>query len=233
MLKTQYIEDDLQEIGIDEAGRGCLWGPLVAGAVMWPPPESWTDPHKDVMKLIKDSKKISPKKREKIYDLICSLALSWGVGVVDACDIDKRGATWANQTAFRRALDDIKAKQSKVKPYRVLIDGVLPLSLIKEGETQITIVDGDAEYLSIAAASIIAKVYHDRWLEKWCVANKDTAEKYDLLSCKGYGTAKHRSGILEHGYTELHRKLYLRKLIPDIVVERYLFEDEETEVLSF
>lgn len=224
MLKARYIEDSVEEIGVDEAGRGCLWGPLVAGAVLWPSSDLWTENHKDVMKLIKDSKKISPKKREKIYESICSLAV-WGVGVVDACDIDKYGATWANQTAFRRALDNLQSKQ-KVEG-RILIDGILPLANIKDGETHVTIVDGDAEYLTIAAASIIAKVYHDRWLREWCEQedNKVDATRYDLLSCKGYGTAKHRAGILEHGYTGLHRKLYLRKLVPDIVVERFVFDD--------
>jgi len=227
MLKSRYIEDTVEEIGIDEAGRGCFWGPLVAGAVLWPSPEKWTDDHRDVMKLIKDSKKISPKKRDKIYDTICSLAF-WGVGVVDACDIDKYGATWANQAAFRRALEDLKIKYKRENPSRILIDGVLPLASLKEGETQVTIIDGDADYLSIAAASIVAKVYHDRWLQEWCKNEKNTvdAQRYDLLSCKGYGTAKHRAGILEHGYTDLHRKLYLRKLLPDIVVERYLFQDD-------
>ena len=227
MLKTRYIEDTLEEIGIDEAGRGCFWGPLVAGAVLWPPAEEWTDDHTNVMKLIKDSKKISPKKREKIYDTICSLA-SWGVGVVEASDIDRYGATWADQTAFRRALDNLYSTHDSENPSRILIDGILPLASTKEGETQITIIDGDAEYLSIAAASIVAKVYHDRWLQEWCKEESHIvdAERYDLMSCKGYGTAKHRAGILQHGYTNLHRKLYLRKLLPDIVVERYLFQDD-------
>jgi ribonuclease HII len=81
--------------------------------------------------------------------------------------------------------------------------------------------------LSIAAASILAKVAHDTWVVNWCKDNVADAAKYDLLSCKGYGTKKHREGILTHGYTELHRRLYLRKLIPGIVVSRSKFMEEE------
>jgi ribonuclease HII len=225
MLKQRYSDDSLIEIGIDEAGRGCFWGPLVAGAVCWPLEDQWTDEHRDIVNHIKDSKKISPKKRERIYESISKLSLGYGVGLVHAEEIDKYGATWANQTAFRRAVESLTGIQGT---RRYLIDGVLPMASLKEGENQMTIVDGDAIYLSIAAASIVAKVSHDRWLQEWCLKeeNKECAERYDLVSCKGYGTAKHRAGILQHGYTPLHRKLYLRKLLPDIVVERYLFTDD-------
>ena len=96
-------------------------------------------------------------------------------------------------------------------------------SLVKENYSAIFIVDGDATYLSIAAASILAKVEHDKWVIDWCKENTAEAAKYDLVNCKGYGTLKHRNGILKHGYTELHRRLYLRKLIPDIQVSRYGF----------
>ena len=94
------------------------------------------------------------------------------------------------------------------------------------GEECHTIVEGDATYLSIAAASILAKVAHDHWVVDWCKENVTDAAKYDLLSCKGYGTKKHRDGILKYGYTDLHRRLYLRKLIPGIVVSRYQIVDE-------
>jgi ribonuclease HII len=225
MLKQRYTDDSLVEIGIDEAGRGCFWGPLVAGAVCWPSEDQWTNEHRDIVNHIKDSKKISPKKRERIYDSICKLSLGHGVGLVHAEEIDKYGATWANQTAFRRAIESLTGIRGS---RRYLIDGVLPLASLKEGENQLTIIDGDATYLSIAAASIVAKVSHDRWLQEWCLKeeNKECAERYDLVSCKGYGTAKHRAGILQHGYTPLHRKLYLRKLLPSLVIERYLFKDD-------
>jgi ribonuclease HII len=165
-----------------------------------------------------------------LYEKICSLATAYGVGVVEAADIDKYGATWANQTAFRRAIDSLQQTAPHLSggAVRYLIDGILPLGSMKGGEAYITCVDGDAEYLSIAAASILAKVWHDRWVQEWCgqEVNKQDAERYNLTSCKGYGTAKHRAGLLQHGYTSLHRKLYLRKMFPDIQVERYHFIEE-------
>jgi ribonuclease HII len=171
---------------------------------------------------IKDSKKISPKKRRVLADEIKLIAIGFGIGQVTPTEIDMWGATLANQTAFRRALYDLY-KTHTVENKRILIDGILPLPALEEGETQITIIDGDATYLSIAAASILAKVAHDNWVIDWCKENVAEAAKYDLVNCMGYGTAKHRDGILKHGYTELHRRLYLRKLIPDIEVHRYGF----------
>jgi ribonuclease HII len=109
-----------------------------------------------------------------------------------------------------------------------LIDGILSVYRKKEDEEEVTVVDGDALYLSIAAASIVAKEVHDKWVLDWCTEHIAEAAKYDLVNCKGYGTAKHRAGILKHGYTDLHRRLYLRKLIPDIVVSRCkMVEDED------
>jgi ribonuclease HII len=110
---------------------------------------------------------------------------------------------------------------------RILIDGILPLNVSRLGEESHTIVEGDSKYLSIAAASIIAKVRHDKWVTDWCAEHVADAAKYDLLNCKGYGTAKHRDGILKYGYTDLHRRLYLRKLIPDIQVARYQIIDDD------
>jgi ribonuclease HII len=142
-------------------------------------------------------------------------------------EIDNHGATWANQTAFRRAITNIQEKGYNVGPeVRYLIDGVLPLAERIVGEEEQCIVDGDAKYLSIAAASIVAKVDHDKWVTDWCKEHVADAAKYDLLNCKGYGTKKHRDGILKHGYTDLHRRLYLRKLVPDIVVSRYKIIEE-------
>jgi ribonuclease HII len=223
MLTLRYTSDSLQELGIDEAGRGPLWGPMMAAAVHWPPEEAWTDAHRELVPQIKDSKKVSAKKREKLAEAIKSLCSSYGIGSVSAADIDTLGATRANQLAFRRAIDDASVEG----PKRLLIDGILPLSVLKEGEEQQTIIEGDAKFLSIAAASILAKVEHDKWVVEWCKENIAEAAKYDLLNCKGYGTAKHRAGILKYGYTEQHRRLYLRKLVPDIVVSRAGFVEDD------
>jgi ribonuclease HII len=222
MLKTFFKNDLLREIGVDEAGRGPLWGPLTAAAVILPNEAMCTDSYRELTTKIKDSKKISAKKRVEIAKSIKEHALGFGVGQVTPQEIDMWGVTLANQTAFRRAIHDLY-KKNKYSPVRILIDGTLPLVALDEGEEQETIIDGDATYLSIAAASIIAKVEHDSWVIDWCKLNTADAAKYDLVNCKGYGTLKHRDGILKYGYTELHRKLYLRKLIPDIEVSRYGF----------
>ena len=220
-LKISYKQDSICEVGVDEAGRGPLWGPLTAAAVILPPEDIWTSTYRELVAKIKDSKKISAKKRESLSKEIKEFAIGYGIGQVTPQEIDMWGATVANQTAFRRALHDLNNQG----PIRILIDGILPLPSLNTGEEQVTIIDGDATYLSIAAASILAKVSHDTWVIEWCKDNVADATKYDLVNCKGYGTAKHRDGILKHGYTELHRRLYLRKLIPDIEVSRYGFID--------
>jgi ribonuclease HII len=219
-LKVLFKNDSLDEIGVDEAGRGPLWGPLTAAAVILPNESTWTVEHRELISRIKDSKKISEKKRINLAKEIKTFALAFGIGEVTPQEIDMWGATLANQTAFRRAIYDLYKTYKKTN-VRILIDGILPLPSLEDGETQITIIDGDATYLSIAAASILAKVSHDKWVIDWCKENVAEAAKYDLVNCKGYGTAKHRDGILKYGYTELHRRLYLRKLIPDIEVYRY------------
>jgi ribonuclease HII len=221
MLKSRFKEDFTLEIGIDEAGRGCLWGPLMAGAVVWLPEDQWTEEVRKLSEQIKDSKKISAKKRVVIAESIKRLSVKWGIGSVNAKDVDGFGATRANQIAFRRAINDVSIEGSK----RLCIDGILPVESLLEGEECHTVIDGDNQYIAIAAASILAKVAHDEWVKEWCKNNSESAIKYDIESCKGYGTAKHRKAILEHGVLEEHRKLYLRKLIPTITVVRYQFED--------
>jgi ribonuclease HII len=223
MLKIRFQEDTKIEIGVDEAGRGPLWGPLMAAAIILPPQNQWTEQHKKLIPNIKDSKKISSKKREIIVHDIEQFALAFGIGIVSAEEIDTLGATRANQLAFRRAIDNINYNCAEK---RIIIDGTLPLNDTKLGEECHTIVDGDASYLSIAAASILAKVYHDKWVVDWCSKNVAESSKYDLLNCKGYGTKKHRDGILKYGYTDLHRRLYLRKLIPGIEISRYQIIDD-------
>jgi len=206
-MKTTYSLGEAVEIGIDEAGRGCFWGPIFAGAVIWPPEEDWTPEHTEIAPFIKDSKKIPEKKRGKIADTIKSLAIDWGVGQVSANEIDEKGMTWANQEAFRRAMG---ACSSGLTPDLLLIDGVLglPDSTVKFQ----CIAGGDGLYLPIAAASILAKVSKDAYVKEWCSLdeNKDVAGYYDLLKNKGYGTAKHREGLKNHGAHEQHRKQFIR-----------------------
>ena len=227
MLKVRFQIDAKVEIGVDEAGRGPLWGPLMAAAVILPEENSWSDSFKALVPNIKDSKKLSAKKREAAAKQLRELCVAHGVGIVTAAEIDTLGATRANQLAFRRAVQALEDSYKALSEKRILIDGILPLNDQKSGEEIHTLVEGDANYMAIAAASILAKVAHDKWVIDWCKEHVADAAKYDLLSCKGYGTAKHREGILKYGYTELHRRLYLRKLIPDIVVSRYQIVDDD------
>lgn len=206
MLSLRYESDDKVEAGVDEAGRGCFWGDMYAGAVIWPPEEAWTPEIKALSEQIKDSKKISPKKRERIYDGIIQHSVAYGIGTVSAAEIDDNGMTWANQQAFVRAIAALEG----LKPDRVLVDGTLPLPAGTVEESH-TIIDGDAQYLCIAAASIVAKVSHDRWLQGRVDAEPDLDEKYNLRSCKGYGTAKHRAGLAQYGLHPMHRRLFITK----------------------
>lgn len=215
------------EVGIDEAGRGCLWGPLYAAAVLLHENvNEWPDEYKKIAENIKDSKVISAKKRKVLFNQLKSCGIIYGIGSVSAAEVDYLGATKANQLAFRRALDDIPIEK-KPTSIHILIDGCLGLREEKPGEVWKTEVDGDARFLSIATASIFAKEARDAWVETWCndPVNIDTASKYDLMKCKGYGTLKHRNGVKTHGLHSEHRRLYCRKLIPGLVVNRYEFVD--------
>ena len=206
MLKARHTEDTAIEVGIDEAGRGCLWGPLYAGAVVWP--LTMSEEQLAVAKQIKDSKKLSAKRRTALAAQIKQLAIAWSVGSVSAKEIDELGMTKSNQLAFTRALESLN-----VMPDRLLIDGILSLHdmpwCMKE---QVVEPEMDGTYIPVAAASILAKTEHDTWVEEFCAVNQNSAETYGFLSHKGYGTAKHRAAIVAHGSHSEHRQLFLRKL---------------------
>lgn len=206
MLQIRHTNDDVIEVGIDEAGRGPLWGPLYAAAVVWVP--QMTEEQAKIAPLIKDSKKLSEKRRIALAESIKDLALDWGVGSVTAAEIDSLGMTKSNQLAFVRALEKLS-----VEPARILIDGCLsiydaPWSMVD----QVVEPEADNKYLPVAAASILAKTEHDNWVKEFCALNENIAERYDLVKNKGYGTARHRAGILQWGEDTQHRKLFLRKL---------------------
>lgn len=220
MLKSRYAPDSKVEVGVDEAGRGCFWGPLVAAAVEWPDETTWTEEIRAVSAQIKDSKKVSPKRREVLEEAIKKYAVAWGLGRVEAEEIDTLGMTRANQLAFQRALQGL----GKV-PGRILVDGILNTNYAVQ---EIMLPKGDGTYLSIAAASILAKEGRDRIVKDMCFADVSLDEKYGLLSSKGYGTLKHRTAIKEHGVHAQHRKLFLRKLLglEHTVHEEYQFIDD-------
>ena len=205
MLKSRHTEDAEVEVGVDEAGRGCLWGPLMAAAVEWPAESTWSEELRAISAQIKDSKKLSAKRRAVLEAAIKQHAVTWSLGRVEAAEIDSIGMTKANRLAFVRALQGLGKM-----PGRILVDGILPTNY---GPTEIVEPGGDATYLAIAAASILAKDGRDSWVETWSAENEAVAERYDLLSNMGYGTVKHRNALKEYGAHELHRKQFIRNWI--------------------
>lgn len=201
MLKLRYKDDEVIECGLDEAGRGCLWGPFYAAAVIW---NSNSSEMETLSKEIKDSKKISAKKRERLYHGIMTHGIV-GIGIVTSKEIDEWGMTKANRTAFERALAALSTK-----PARILIDGCLAINTDIE---QIVEPEMDNNYLCVAAASIVAKVSRDNWVKTYVDKYPELQEHYSLNNCKGYGTLKHRNGILQYGKHDLHRNLFLRKIL--------------------
>ena len=203
MLKSRYKYDDAIECGIDEAGRGCLWGPFYAGAVIWKNECEWDDTIKKLSEEIKDSKKLSAKKRNRIYEGILKYG-KVGVGIVTSKEIDEMGMSKANRTAFERAIASLDTR-----PDRILIDGCLAINTDKE---QIVEPQLDNIYISVAAASIVAKVSRDNWVTQY-VEEHPELQRYCLHTSKGYGTLNHRNAILKYGKDPLHRDLFLRKLL--------------------
>jgi len=192
-LKKFYTKDVL-EAGCDEAGRGCLAGPVVAAAVILPPNFS--------NKALNDSKKLSEKKREELAPLIKEQALSYGIGVVDHEEIDKLNILNASFEAMHRAIRALSPT-----PELLLIDGnrFNPFAGIEHH----CIIKGDGKYLSIAAASVLAKTHRDHLMEDY----HEKYPVYDWSKNKGYPTKKHREAILMHGASPLHRKSF--KLLSD------------------
>ncbi len=235
MLLPLYPDLPQPQLGVDEAGRGSFWGPLVAAAVILPPVEEFPVELRDCAHLIRDSKRVSEKRRLKLYDIIMASALGVGVGRVEAETVDSHNAFWANSLAFREAVDDclkdFARRQSKnLNTYSVILDGHLPLPDTRAGESSVNVEEGDATYLHVAAASIIAKVSHDRIVESWCEAHPREAAIYGLASNKGYGTAAHRKAIQRHGPLADHRRAYLKKTAPAHAQSRIqIMDDEEDE----
>ncbi|MBR6121935.1 MAG: ribonuclease HII [Prevotella sp.] len=195
MLKSHYYEG-LVEAGCDEAGRGCLAGAVYAAAVILPP-----DYHHE---LLNDSKQLTERRRYQLREVIERDALSWAVGVVGPEEIDEINILNASFLAMHRALD-----QLTVRPQAIIVDGnrFKPYHDPAGSGVQLPhtcIVKGDGKYLSIAAASILAKTYRDDYM-------KQLAQEYpwyDWQGNKGYPTKKHREAIREHGITPYHRKSY-------------------------
>ena len=189
MPLLQYLEPGRIEVGCDEAGRGCLAGPVAAAAVILPPDFS--------NDLLNDSKKLTERQRNLLRPIIEREALAWCVVMVSAEEIDKINILKASFLAMHRAVD-----QLKVRPEHLLIDGNRFHKYQDLPHT--TIVKGDGKYLSIAAASILAKTYRDDYMN----ALHQEYPFYDWDKNKGYPTKKHRAAIRERGTTPYHRMTF-------------------------
>ena len=201
MLKSQYY-NGLVEAGCDEAGRGCLAGSVFAAAVILPPDYENAE--------LNDSKQLTERRRYALREVIMHDAVAWAVGEVSPAEIDKINILNASILAMHRALDKLA-----VRPEAIIVDGnrFKPYNQLP----YTTIVKGDGKYLSIAAASILAKTFRDDYM------NALAAEypQYDWLSNKGYPTRKHRDAIRLHGISPYHRRSF------NLLGDRQLFLEFE------
>lgn len=182
--------------GVDEVGRGALAGPLVAAAIILPPlAETTSDEWLATLGQVRDSKLLSADERQRLAPRLCAGALAVAVGVVEADEVDTFGVTAANRLAMERAV-----RALPIEPEALLIDA----ATLDVGLPQLGLIEGDARSLSIAAASVVAKVTRDRFM-----AEGDGADpRYGFARHKGYGTTHHLAAIHLHGLSPLHRRSF-------------------------
>ncbi|PZE22473.1 ribonuclease HII [Paenibacillus xerothermodurans] len=180
--------------GVDEVGRGCLFGDVVAAAVILP--------QGLVLQDVNDSKKLSPKKREELYDVIQQEAIAIGIGVADVGTIERINIKQASRLAMKQAVERLNPRADYLLVDAEQIDVTLE---------QMAVIHGDALSQSIAAASIVAKVTRDRMCLQWEVEYPE----YGIAEHKGYATKLHRERIIEFGATAMHRKTFLRNLMAE------------------
>lgn len=190
-----YYKPDCLEAGCDEAGRGCLAGPVYAAAVILPP--DLCQRNSALAQALNDSKQLTERRREALRGIIEEEALAWAVVAVDNREIDQLNILRSSITAMHRALDRLS-----VHPEHIIVDGN---RFYPYGDTpHTTIVKGDAKYMSIAAASILAKTHRDEYM----LAIHKEFPQYKWDSNKGYPSKSHRAAIKEHGATPYHRMTF-------------------------
>ncbi len=213
----QYFNESLSiyEIGIDEAGRGPMFGRVYAGAVILP-----KDNPNFKFDWLKDSKKFHSKKKiEQVADYIKENALAWAVEFEDEQTIDEINILQATQSAMHKAIKNVLLKLDNSITFDnvlLLVDGnyFKSYTAINKTKTKLETIKhlivegGDNKFCAIAAASILAKVERDKYIEDLCVQNPELIEYYGIDSNKGYGSKKHLDGIKEHGITKWHRKTF-------------------------
>ncbi len=196
--KNLYNEGYKLICGIDEAGRGPLAGPVVVGAVVMKPESK--------IEWVNDSKKVTEKRREILYDKITEEALAWGVGIVSEKEIDEINILNATKKGLHIALGEVIEKLGK-KPELVITDALREIDTFNIPYQ--SIIKGDATCYSISCASIIAKVTRDRIMKEW----DEVYPQYGFISHKGYGTAKHIEAIKEYGPCPIHRKTFITHFV--------------------
>ena len=204
MLK-QYLDETKTEVGIDEAGRGCLFGPVCVAAVIWPKQDPLYNDKEPPE--IKDSKKVSEKKRLILKDYIEQNAIAWSVQFLSHEEIDKTNILKATMIGMHRCVDDIR-KQATVQT--ILVDGNHFQAYTDENLDCIDhecVIGGDDTYKSIAAASILAKTHRDNYILELSKTNENL-EKYGIPKNKGYGTKQHMDALKQLGPIQGHRRSF-------------------------
>lgn len=190
-----YKEKNLQYIcGIDEAGRGPLAGPVVVAACIMP--------RNSMIEGVNDSKKVSEKKREELFEIITNEAISYGVGIIDQKEIDRINILNATKEGLTMAV-----KELNPRPDLIIVDALTKIDT--DGIPYESIIKGDAKCYSISCASIIAKVTRDRIMREW----DQVYPQYGFIKHKGYGTAAHINAIKKYGPCPIHRKSFIKHFI--------------------
>lgn len=196
---ASFKDEGLLEVGVDEAGRGPLMGRVYAAAVMWPPGFTPTV-------LINDSKKLKPHQLKTAYDYIKEHAVAYGIAYATEEEIESLNILHATMTAMHRAVE-----QCALTPDQILVDGnYFDICFNMEGDPidYCTVEQGDAKFLSIAAASILAKWERDQYILDLCDQYPELDERYNIRSNKGYGAQAHTAGIQKYGISQFHRKTF-------------------------
>ena len=194
-IELEYHKKGIKYIaGIDEAGRGPLAGPVVIGCVIMP--------EDSMIEGINDSKKVSEKKREKLYDEIIENAISWSVAIIDKQDIDELNILNATKKGVTQAIQGLKTK-----PELILVDALNGIDTCNIKYD--SIIKGDVKCYSISAASILAKVTRDRIMREW----DEVYPQYGFAKHKGYGTKAHIEALKEYGPCPIHRKTFIKHFV--------------------
>lgn len=194
MEKELYAKGFQKIAGIDEAGRGPLAGPVVVAGVIMPPDS--------MIEGVNDSKKVSEKKREKLYDAILEEAISYSVAIIGQDIIDEINILNATKQGVTKVVEGLE-----IKPDLILVDALTHIDT--KGIPYDAIIKGDAKCYNIAAASILAKVTRDRIMREW----DEIYPQYGFLAHKGYGTAKHIAAIKEYGLCPIHRRSFTKNFV--------------------